>query len=198
MLSLEEGKKAVKLARNSIESEFREINQEIELSPSFENKRGVFVTIEKEGELRGCIGRPYPNQILKKGIIEASKDSALNDPRFPPLEEKEIDEITIEVTVLTKPKKIGGDSRDRAQKIEIGKHGLIASSDSRRGLLLPQVPVDNNWDEVEFLSQTAIKAGLQPDSWLDEEVDYFKFEGQVFSEKTPNGLIEEREIDEGS
>lgn len=198
MLSLDEGKKAVGLARESIESELNKTEVQIEAPKSFEEKRGVFVTINKGENLRGCIGRPYPNQSLKEGILGAAKDAAFNDPRFPSLTKEEIDEVKIEVTILTKPDKIEGDPKKRPEKIEIGKHGLIAESGYKKGLLLPQVPVDNDWDEIDFLSQTAMKAGLSPDAWVDEEVGYYKFEGQIFAEETPNGEILERKIDESN
>lgn len=197
-LDLESGKKAIKLARRSIESEFKDVNEEISFSETFSQERGVFVTLHEEDELRGCIGRPYPTQELKKGIMEAAKDAAFNDPRFPSLNENELDYITVELTILTEPEKIRGKPKQRKEKIEIGKHGLIAQSGPRKGLLLPQVPVDNQWSQIDFLSNTCLKAGLKSDAWLDEEVDFYKFQGQIFKEKTPRGEVIERKIDESN
>lgn len=203
MLSLKEGEKAVRLARKSIENEFNlnEFNKnkiDQDLSDVFGEQRGVFVTLEIDEKLRGCIGRPYPNQTLRKGIIEAAKDAAFNDPRFPALNKDELDKITIEVTILTKPEKIESEPSERKQNVEIGKHGLIAVSGNKRGLLLPQVPVDNDWDSLDFLSQTAIKAGMSSDAWLDEEVEFYRFKGQIFTEKNPNGEVMERKINESN
>ncbi len=197
-LSLDEGKKAVKLARKSIESEFKTIKKDIDLPEIFEQKRGVFVTIKEKNSLRGCIGRPYPNQDLKNGIIGASKDSALKDPRFPPLKENELKNIVIELTILTEPEKIETEPKKRKEEIKIGKHGLITEYGPNKGLLLPQVPVDNGWDEEQFLSKTCMKAGLTGDCWLEEDVEFYKFSGQIFAEKNPLGEIVERKINESS
>lgn len=155
--------------------------------PNIDNEKykghGVFVTINKYGELRGCIGFPYPQDDFKKALMEAAI-SACHDPRFPPLSEDELNNIEVEVTLLKPPKKLVVKSpKEYLEKIEIGKHGLIVQRGSFSGLLLPQVAVENNWDVLEFLSYTCIKAGLHPNAWMDEDTEVYVFEGEVFHEK---------------
>ena len=197
LLSLEEGKKAVKLARKAIESYLKD--KEIikdRFSGIFEEKRGVFTTLTKHGELRGCIGFPYPVKRLDEAIIESAIAAATEDPRFPPVKLEEMDEIIVEVTVLTSPKKVDAPPLERPKAIEIGKHGLIVKYKYFSGLLLPQVAVEHNMDEEEFLTQTCLKAGLSPDCWLFNEVELYTFEGQIFKEKEPRGKVIEVKLKE--
>lgn len=187
MLSEEEGKEALRLARDAIEAYIRDgkrINpDEYKLSPVFDEKRGVFVTINKQGALRGCIGFPYPVMQLKNAIVEAAISAASSDPRFPSLSPDELEKIELEVTVLTEPIKLDVKPKDRANAIIIGKHGLIVRNGPYQGLLLPQVALEWGWDAVTFLEQTCLKAGLTPDMWLDEKTDVSIFEGQIFREE---------------
>ncbi|OKY77162.1 MAG: hypothetical protein BTN85_1809 [Candidatus Methanohalarchaeum thermophilum] len=164
----------------------------------FKENRGVFVTLHKNGDLFGCIGRPYPDQTLEDAVKQSALGAAFNDPRFPPLKESDLGNVTIEVTILTKPQEINEDSKDIEDKVKIGEDGLIIEKGNKKGLLLPQVPVEQGWSEVEFLSNTCTKAGIKPDAWLDEDVEIYKFQGSIFTEKTPNGEIVERNIDESS
>ena len=116
--------------------------------------------------------------------------SACHDPRFPPLAEKELDNIVVEVSVLTVPQEIKVEQRRELPKmIEIGRDGLIMEKGFRRGLLLPQVPVEWGWDAEQFLEQTCHKAGLSPDSWLDPKVKILSFSAEVFAEDTPRGKV---------
>ena len=197
LLSLEEGEKAVKLARKAIESylERREVIKE-RLGGVFEEKRGVFTTLTKHGELRGCIGFPYPVKRLDEAIIESAIAAATEDPRFPPVKLEEMDEIIVEVTVLTPPKKVEVKPQERPKAIEIGRHGLIVKYKYFSGLLLPQVAVEHNMDEEEFLTQTCLKAGLSPDCWLFNEVELYTFEGQIFKEEEPRGKVIEVKLKE--
>lgn len=199
MLSLEEGKKAVVFARNVIEKFVRGSNAAIaDLEGVFTEKQGVFVTIHTypEHSLRGCIGIPLPVMPLKQAITQAAQ-SATCDPRFPPLEKDELDNIIIEVTILTKPTLIMVTKpQDYLKEIEIGRDGLIVEQGFFKGLLLPQVPVEQGWDKEEFLSQTCIKAGLLPDTWFDKATKISKFSGQIFSEVDPSGEIKEKNLDE--
>lgn len=194
LLTLEDGKKAVKLARKAIETYLAKgkIIKE-RYSGVFEEKRGVFTTLTKQGLLRGCIGFPYPVKRLDEAIIESAIAAATEDPRFPPVKLEEMKEIVVEVTILTKPEKINAKPIDLPKHVEIGKHGLIVKKGIYSGLLLPQVAVEYNMDAEEFLSQTCMKAGLPPDCWLvDAEV--YRFEGQIFKEVEPNGEIIEVDI----
>ena len=182
MLSEEQKKRVLELARDSIKLYFE--NKKPEFDEEFlKNKQGVFVTIKLNNELRGCIGFPEPTYSLGKAIIEAAQAAAFSDPRFPPLDKSELNEIKIEVSVLTKPEVIKAKKPDDYIKaIEIGKDGLIAEKGHVSGLLLPQVAVEWKWDAKEFLQQTCIKAGLNADAWKDPETEIFKFQAQVFSE----------------
>lgn len=198
MLSLDEGKKIVKLARQVIESHLKEeeLPQIPEgISDTMQEKRGVFVTLNKGDRLRGCIGRPMPNQSLGEGLKDSAIDAAISDPRFMPLDLGELDEVTVEVSILTNPEKIEvEDPKEYPKKVEIGKDGLIVSYRGRNGLLLPQVPADRGWDAEEFLSQTCTKAGNTPDCWLNEDVEIKKFSAQIFKEEEPGGEVVEESL----
>ena len=198
MLTETEGRAAVKLARKTIESflsggEFpKSQDLGIDLSPVFEEYRGVFVTLTEEGLLRGCIGHPYPDSTLEEAIMDSAISAATRDPRFPPVEEEELKNIVVEVTILTQPEKINAAPKDLPDKVVIGKHGLIVKQGYYQGLLLPQVAPENNMDSIDFLSHTCMKAGLSPDAWV-KGAEVYCFEGQIFKEKEPNGeVIEEK------
>lgn len=126
----------------------------------FLEKRGVFVTLKKEGKLRGCIGYIEPILSLKDVIRTAAVKAAFEDPRFPPLSPDEFEEIKIELSILMPPQIL-----KELYNLEIGVHGLIIEKGQRRGLLLPSVPVEWGWDRQTFLSQVALKAGLGPFDW---------------------------------
>ena len=198
MLTKSEGETAVRLARKAIEEclkKGKKIEPE-ELPKVFKEKRGVFVTLNKKKaskELRGCIGRPYPVLPLGEAIILSAINAAREDPRFNPVKPEEIDELFIEVTVLTVPKRINSKPRDLPDKIEIGRDGLIVSTGRNSGLLLPQVAVEHGFDCTEFLCQTSMKAGLMPDAWING-ADVYSFEGQIFEEIKPGGEIREKDI----
>lgn len=197
MLELEEGRKLVRLAREAIEIYLKNGTKPEtpeDISQKLTENRGVFVTLNKNGDLRGCIGRPLPSQSLAEGLIESSISAATQDPRFPELSIDELDDITVEVSVLTPPEKIEvDDPKNYPKEIEIGKDGLIVSCDGRTGLLLPQVPCDHNWDSEDFLRQTCVKAGVSPDSWLRDDIEIEKFSAQIFKEEEPGGEIVEEE-----
>ena len=198
MLSIDEGRKAVALARNVIEQYVKNNTTPLStLAGVFTEKQGTFVTLHTfpEHDLRGCIGIPLPVMPLKEAIIDAAK-SATRDPRFPPLTENETNKIIIEVTILTKPELIKAvKPQEYVSSIEIGRDGLIVEQGFYKGLLLPQVPVEQGWDKEEFLSHTCMKAGLLPDTWFDENIKIFKFSGQIFTEIEPNGKIKEKDLD---
>jgi len=192
MLTLSEGERAIKLARKAIENYLRDKTVLTErLTGVFEEKRGVFTTLNKNHDLRGCIGFPYPIKRLDEAIIESAISAAVNDPRFPPVKLKEMDNISIEITVLTPPEKLEVRRERLPEHIEIGRHGLMVSTGYYSGLLLPQVAVEYNFDAEEFLTQTCMKANLPPDCWLMKEVEVYRFEGQIFREKKPRGEVEE-------
>lgn len=195
MLSLNDGKLAVKFARNTIENYLDSHIEKLilNLSPIFDEKRGVFVTLTKHNMLRGCIGFPYQEFMLKAAILDASISAATQDPRFSPVTIDEMQDIEVEVTVLTSPIKIDVAPKDFPELVEIGRHGLIVKQGYKQGLLLPQVAPENNMDAIEFLNHTCLKAGLQPNAWLKGAEVYF-FEGQIFSETSPAGEIIEKKF----
>jgi uncharacterized protein (TIGR00296 family) len=199
MLTDVEGRAAVKLARKTIESFLSEERlpelQELgfELSPVFGEKRGVFVTLTESGLLRGCIGHPFPDSRLEDAIMDSAISAATRDPRFPPVREDELDDIVVEVTILTQPEKINAPAEELPDRIEIGKHGLIVKQGYCQGLLLPQVAPEYNMDSIEFLGHTCLKAGLSPDAWL-KGAEVSCFEGQIFKEKEPRGAAIEENL----
>ncbi len=193
-MQLEEGEKLVRYARKVIENHVK--GEKIDDLENFEEKAGVFVTINTYPEkmLRGCIGIPESIMPLCRAIKEAAI-SACHDPRFPDLREDELDNIVVEVTVLTPPQLIKCKPEDYPKHVEIGKDGLIVERGWYKGLLLPQVAVEYKWDEEEFLSHTCMKAGLPPDAWLDRNTKVYKFQGEVFAEEKPHGKIIKIELE---
>lgn len=197
MLDINQGTKAVTFARDIIEQYVKDNSvPSTELENIFLEKQGAFVTIHKHPshDLRGCIGIPMPVMALKDAITEGAK-SATRDPRFPPLSKTELDNIIIEVTILTKPEPITvNQPEDYLSKIEIGRDGLIVEKGFHKGLLLPQVPVEQGWNKEDFLANTCMKAGLMPDAWFDKDTKISKFSGQVFTETEPRGKIKEKKL----
>jgi uncharacterized protein (TIGR00296 family) len=149
---------------------------------------GVFVTLNKDGNLRGCIGYPLP-QNLQVGLPEAAIAAATGDPRFPPVTPDELDKITFEVTILTPPVELKVDPTQLPNVIKVGRDGLIVRRGFKSGLLLPQVPVEYGWNETEFLEHTCQKAGLPKDSWKDGNTSVSSFEGIIFCEDAPKGRV---------
>jgi uncharacterized protein (TIGR00296 family) len=184
VLSEEEGKLAVRIARRSIEIHLaaRPMSEIPDIPPVFYENRGVFVTLKRDGDLRGCIGIPYPVMPLAKALEQAAIASATEDPRFMPVSADELGGIGIEVTVMTPPEPLLGPPADRPSRIEAGRHGLIVSGRGRSGLLLPQVATEYGWDERTFLDHTCMKAGLPSGCWERSEIEVKTFEGQIFHE----------------
>ncbi|OYT43396.1 MAG: TIGR00296 family protein [Thermoplasmata archaeon] len=198
MFTLEDGKIAVRMARANIERKLGAKDVIIPKPPeSFDSESGVFVTLNTypSHQLRGCIGYSEPVMPLKNAILDASISSAMRDPRFPPVTLKEMASIVVEVTLLTPPEDIRFENpEDLKDKVIVGKHGLIARRSFMSGLLLPQVPVEWNWDVEEFLSHTCRKAGLDPNEWRTGKVHFQRFEGRVFGEISPRGEVSEVEL----
>jgi len=199
MLSVDDGKYLIRLARSSIESYFaRKEPARAEGAPShLREKRGVFVTLESfpDHELRGCIGYPEPVKELARAVAECAVSSAVGDPRFPPMKAGELKDVVVEISVLTVPElmRVSG-PREYPNKIKVGVDGLIIECGGYSGLLLPQVPVEWKWNETEFLSHVCEKAGLPVDFWLQRGAKLYKFQAQIFSEVSPNGEAEEKKI----
>jgi len=197
MLNFEQGEKSVNFARNIVEQYVKNNRVKLDdLNKVFSEKQGAFVTIHTypNHDLRGCIGIPLPVMSLKDAIIEGAK-SATRDPRFPPLSKNELDNIIIEVTILTKPELIQiSNPKEYLDEIVIGRDGIIVEQGFFKGLLLPQVPVEQGWDKETFLSHTCMKAGLSADAWFDKNTKISKFSGQIFTEISPRGDVKEKKI----
>lgn len=165
MLNDKQGGLLLKLAKEAIKGEIKIPNK-----PFLKEKRGVFVTIRLKGELRGCIGLPYPHTSLGKAVVEAAKSAAYKDPRFPPLKSNESNNLEVEVSVLTKPEKC--DLKD----IKKGD-GVILKYLNHNALFLPQV-----WNTLKtkkkFMEQLSMKAFLPPDAY--KKANFQKFQVQVF------------------
>lgn len=182
-LSEAEGQAALALARRTVEAAVRREPHEVgALPPVFDEPRGVFVTLTENGQLRGCIGLPYPVAPLADAIVRAGESAALEDPRFPPVRPSELPLLRVEVTVLTLPTPIPGPAAGRAEHVEVGRHGLIVRGQGMSGLLLPQVATEFGWTPAEFLDQTCNKAGLRTGCWRTPAVEVSSFEGQIFHE----------------
>lgn len=190
MLSLEQGKELVRLARMAVDS--RKIEKEY--SKDFETRRGVFVTIETfpEKELRGCIGFPYATLALGEAVQRAAISAAYEDMRFPPVEKEELGRIVFEISILTEPELIKvKDPKEYFQKIEAGKDGLILQNGPFSGLFLPQVWKYFKNNKEEFLRNLCYKANLTPDYIYDKRTKIWKFRAQIFAEEEPKGKIKE-------
>ena len=188
MISLSQGKKLINLARDAISCAFSdsEIKVSDNIKKEFSEVLGVFVTLNKNGELRGCIGFPEGVYPLFEGVIKGANSAAFSDPRFPPVSKEEFKDISIEVSVLTKPSKIVVKKvSEYVDKIKVGEDGLIIRSGFGSGLLLPQVATEYKWDSKTFLEHTCMKAGLGADSWKEGDIEVYKFQSKVFSEKSP-------------
>jgi uncharacterized protein (TIGR00296 family) len=196
MLTIDEGRRAVAFAREALTAyvDRKERIKPKDLPPAFGEKAGVFVTLHEDGDLRGCIGYPEPIMELGRAIVDSAINAGANDPRFPKVRPEELPKIEIEVTVLTPPRPYDVRNRDLPEAVKIGKHGLIVRRGMWSGLLLPQVAMEWEFDPVDFLCQTCLKAGLPPDSWIDEETEVLYFEGKVFAEATPGGEVVEKEL----
>jgi len=158
---------------------------------------GVFVTINRlengEKKLRGCIGYPYPTTPLVQAVIDSAINAATQDTRFRPLSQGELDKLVFEVSVLTPPQMLEVKKpKEYPTQIKVGEDGLIVERGMYKGLLLPQVPVEWEWDEEEFLCQCCVKAGLSPDYWLIEGTRIYKFQAIVFEEEKPRGEVKRR------
>lgn len=141
-------------------------------------KRGTFVTLTKNGSLRGCIGYVQPVTPLYKAVSDMAIAASARDPRFPPVGQGELKDIHIEISVLS-PLRLIADTNE----IEIGKHGLYMIRGGNTGLLLPQVATQHQWKREEFLSQTCVKAGLPAQAWKDKSTRIYIFSAQIFSEQ---------------
>ena len=187
-----DGIELVKMARKVV-TEFLRNDSKIsdsKFDSKFDFSSGVFVTINKENDLRGCIGYPTPVKRLCDGLVDAAISAAIRDPRFTPVTIDELDKITFEVTVLTPSEEIKVEEHtEYLSEIKVGRDGLIVENGFSSGLLLPQVPTEYGWNEKEFLEHTCQKAGLNKDAWKEKSTIISKFQGVIFKEEKPKGNI---------
>jgi len=178
-LSCSEKRELLELARATIKNYLASGNRECPALAGqvFKEKRGVFVTLHRAGELRGCIGYPLPLKPLGEALAEMAIAAAVEDPRFPAVTADELGELDIEISVLTVPQKVDGPNQ-----VQVGRDGIIISKGFQRGLLLPQVPVEQGWDLEQYISYGCRKAGLAPDEWK-KGVQIEVFQAIVFGEK---------------
>ncbi|MBW2964741.1 AmmeMemoRadiSam system protein A [Candidatus Woesearchaeota archaeon] len=186
MLSEEDGKTLLKLARDAIIAYFyaEEFDfSQYRSSKKFSKDQGVFVTLKKDDDLRGCIGFPEPVMPLYKAVFEAARAAAFEDPRFRPVKQEEMESIEIEISVLTVPKQVKAiEPEYLIDKIDIGEDGLIIRNDLGSGLLLPQVFTEHGATAKDALEMTCEKAGLERDAWKSLDTKIFKFQAQIFCE----------------
>jgi AmmeMemoRadiSam system protein A len=175
--SPEERTLLLRLAHESILSalENREISMESP-TPHLAEPRGAFTSLYVGEELRGCVGYVLPVSSVYRAVIDTARAAAFEDTRFYPVTIEEAAKLEIELSILSRPRPIAAD------EVEVGRHGLLISMFGHRGLLLPQVPIEHQWDRVTFLEQTCRKAGLPLDSW-QTGAQIEAFTAEVFGEK---------------
>ena len=194
------GEKLVKLARKAVE---KYLNESVVINADnlygLSQKAGVFVTLNylsnNKEYLRGCVGFPLAEKTLYQSVIEAAIAAATQDPRFEPISKEDIENIIFEVSVLSPPEKIEVQNpKDYKNHIKIGRDGLILKCKYGSGLLLPQVPVELNWDIDEYLANICYKAGAPLDAWLMPESQLYKFGAIIYKEFEPNGNVKKVDL----
>jgi hypothetical protein len=167
------------IARKSIETHIQ--SGQVYIEPreemSLNTRNGCFVTIKQSGQLRGCIGNFQSELPIFREVAEMAVASASKDPRFYPMKEEDLQDFTLEISVLTPLHKI-----ENIAEIEVGKHGIYLEKGYYRGVLLPQVAIEHSWDRETFLNQTCVKAGLPTDAWRADDAEIYIFSAQVFGE----------------
>ncbi len=179
-LSPQTRRELLALARNSIEAFFRgepEPRLAADRAELFGLQRALFVTLRREGNLRGCIGTLAPDGDVPRIVPRFARRAALEDPRFPALEPSELAGCEIEISILTPPEPVSD-----PEEIVVGRDGLILEARGRSGLLLPQVATEWGFDRETFLAEVSRKAGLPLDAWRDPAAKIWRFEAEVFGE----------------
>jgi uncharacterized protein len=180
VLNEEQRRQLLRLARTSIESTLDGRTPEMRAEEFDEDLRrpaGAFVTLRKDGDLRGCIGSIRAMEPLYRAVASSAISAAFRDPRFFPVRKDEIGHLELEISVMGPIEQV----RD-VNEIEVGRDGLIISRGRFAGLLLPQVASEYGWDRETFLDQTCLKAGLQPNAWRSPDARIEKFAAEVFGE----------------
>jgi hypothetical protein len=170
----------LEIARRTIETYVRSGRLYVEPreEKSLNVRSGCFVTIKQNGRLRGCIGNFQSEHPLFKEVAQMAVASASKDPRFYPMKEDDLADFSLEISVLSPLKKV-----ESIDEIEVGRHGIYLEKGYYRGVLLPQVATEYDWDRETFLKQTCVKAGLPTDAWKAEDAEIYIFSAQVFGEE---------------
>jgi uncharacterized protein len=177
--SAEERRLLLRLAHDSIVSAVEGHNIPLDPpTPHLAQPRGVFTTLHLQGHLRGCVGYVLPASPLYTAVAETARAAAFEDTRFYPVTPGEARQLSIELSILSAPQSID------PEVVQVGRHGLLVSMSGRRGLLLPQVPIEHHWDRFTFLEQTCRKAGLPLDAWK-RGATVEAFTAEVFGELSP-------------
>ena len=181
-LADEEKHELLARARRAIKSQLENAPAAILQSSSgnLSKQPGVFVTLRVGTELRGCIGYVESKTPLPETVEEVACKAAFEDPRFPPVGSDELPALSIEISILSPLEEV-----KNVERIEVGKHGLVIEGYGRRGLLLPHVATEYQWNREDFLRHTAQKAGLPPESWRSGDVRIYSFTTETFSEAEP-------------
>jgi AmmeMemoRadiSam system protein A len=170
----------LRIARTAIEAKVNKLpvpdfdSSEV---PRLSEKHGAFVTLTKDKNLRGCIGMVKGAKPLHQIVRDMAQAAATQDPRFQPLKRDELDELNIEISVLSKLQKVAS-----AKNVKVRKHGVLIKQGDKQGLLLPQVAKKNQWDRKHLLEHACLKAGLSKNAWTEDETEIFVFDAQVFEE----------------
>lgn len=182
-LSLDAGQALVRAARATLERSLGAGGGlavsvvSLEPYPELSRVSGIFVTLRKRGALRGCIGHIEGIKPLSESVAEVALDAAMRDPRFEPVTAEELDDIDVEVSVLSPPEPLGD-----VRELVAGRDGVVLEHEGHHGVFLPQVWEETGWTRVEFLRELASqKAGLPPDTW--QQAALFVFQDQAFSEE---------------
>ena len=184
-LNLNEKKTLLAIARQTLENHFKgnykplkEVENTYSITPGLKEKTGVFVTLRKQGDLRGCIGSIIGEEPLWEGVRNNVLNSAFHDPRFPPLRESELEKVDIEISAMTPLQKI-----DDYKKIRLGTDGVIIRKSYHQAVFLPQVATETGWNLDQFLGHLCQKAGLPADAYKSEGMEFLIFQALVFEEK---------------
>jgi len=176
----------IRIALDAIKSIFKKQRLTIN-TPDFPDElkfnSGCFVTIHKNGELRGCIGNFRQDKNIVENVAEMAIQAAFNDLRFPPLSEQELEKITVEISILSPMIPVNS-----FNDIVIGRDGLYITKGANSGVLLPQVATEHGWNVTEFLEYTCLKAGIPRNAYKDPDTKIYRFEALVFSEEDINWL----------
>lgn len=179
-LTLAEKRQLMEIAKRTVEAVVKgaAVPKFQPLTETLKEERGAFVTLKKKGQLRGCIGYIIPVKPLYLTVQEVAESAAMKDPRFPPVTKAELPDLEYEISALTPVREI-----KNIEEIEVGRDGIIIRRGYRQGLLLPQVAEEYNWNRMQFLEHTCMKAGLPVDAWKDSDTEISVFSAEVFGEE---------------